>query len=637
MSGSGGAKRSEFSRVGMLLKSAKESALRGSKLSAHLLERMKAGAQALSPVAGSSSAVGSSAGRGTPVPASSSLASAGATATSVAVASAEAERALENEKVERLCALGFSAAAARHALHRSMGRVEEAGMWLLEEGNGDEILAAEMAAKEANPFQAGSSARIIGLLGAVELNGAVVVLQKYNEETQRWLVQTPDGLVKSIRPHNLEPWSASKVDLKVAGGQTESPEMGARGGGLAPRVDLKAACSGVPVEELRAHVREMLGGEDAEVEECLAALSIDELLEVVAGLSGSVGTPSSEKETPPPLKPVFMPEKEEITSTATCSSPSQSREPAPGPRQPPPLFSSQVATAGAAVSVASEEEGLKEQGCLASECVDVPAKVSPVPVPLLTEVAPSAVPAAEDLKHLERRLQEAAEAMAAREAAQRRRAQELEAREAGLRESEARWREEAAAKAQQLQDLATERAAEEASRVVNGRHREAEEQRAEIERLQAQTAEAAAELERHKTELAISRTAAEERELRLLEEEVEQHKITEQLREEQGRLGQQRRGVELLKQSLLENSAKQLSQLDPESICVEVQFDDEAARAAETTVGGGGGSAAAVPAEEVWDMDWSALDSKPSAAAPATATEAASAVAVAAAPIDLLS
>merc|ERR1712137_1515474 len=123
-------------------------------------------------------------------------------------------------------------------------------------------------------------------------------------------------------------------------------------------------------------------------------------------------------------------------------------------------------------------------------------------------------------------------------------------------------------------------------------------------------AEAVADLEREKAEVAASKKVLEERELRLLEEEVEQHKITEQLREEHGRLDQQRRGMELLKKSLLQDSARRSSQVDPDAVCVEMQMDGDDARTVNACDDLEEDRADDF-ADEVWDVDWSALESAP--------------------------
>merc|ERR1719310_113161 len=51
----------------------------------------------------------------------------------------------------------------------------------------------------------GKVARITGLRGAVHLNGTPVLLQYFDEESQRWAVEMCDGSIKSVRAKNLDP------------------------------------------------------------------------------------------------------------------------------------------------------------------------------------------------------------------------------------------------------------------------------------------------------------------------------------------------------------------------------------------------------------------------------------------------
>lgn len=174
--------------------------------------------------------------------------------------------ASEEEKIVNLCALGFSVAAVRHALIKCRGSTEQAGVWLIDESNQDEILAAEMQAESDGPLEPGCCARVAGLQGAMQLNGHVVELEQWNDDSQRWVVRLKSGESKSIRPRNLE---------RVQNSAPSSP------------VNKKTLDSSLRPEELpsseeetlRARIRKLLGG-DVE-EEVLAALTLEELRDLL--------------------------------------------------------------------------------------------------------------------------------------------------------------------------------------------------------------------------------------------------------------------------------------------------------------------------------------------------------------------
>lgn len=215
---------------------------------------------------------------------------------------------VEDEKLKNLCALGFSVAAARHALQRCGGCVEDAGIWLLDEANADEIVAAEVHTRDVNPLNPGSIARINGLRGSAHLNGVPVMLQCWDDEAKRWVVQMPDGSAKSVRPRNLDllddeaaALAAAEMENAHAGPSATSPAsskapVGASGASVpvapspgSPLDSLLQESFGTiaerpDIEELRNQVLEMLGDSGPDAAETLQALSAEELLEVVASL-----------------------------------------------------------------------------------------------------------------------------------------------------------------------------------------------------------------------------------------------------------------------------------------------------------------------------------------------------------------
>lgn len=131
-----------------------------------------------------------------------------------------------------------------------------------------------------------------------------------------------------------------------------------------------------------------------------------------------------------------------------------------------------------------------------------------------------------------------------------------------------------------------------------------EEQRLELERLQAKAAISAQEFEQQKE---AARVTAEDRELRLLEQESEQYLLDSALQVEDARLEHQRRGMvklqHLLRQQLLQQ--QRLHGLTEE--CREMTLDD-------TQCPPEDGEAPSEREEDrddddggVWDLDWSAV------------------------------
>lgn len=525
----------------------------------------------------------------------------------------------EPEKVERLCALGFSVAAARHALRRCGGHVESAGAWLLDD-HADEILAAELEVSEASPLREGAEAVIRGLQGAADLNGVPVVLQRWSDDDQRWQVRAPDGSVKNIRPRNLDAAGAfdAVADPADPAGYTGAaaaprfappartkqpaatgPDTTATAAPAAPAAAVASTAAAAAeretpgsyaslLEKLRALARELLGDAAEESEECLNALSAEELLALLGSLGGatSASTEDSDRRrrreaaelrrlldnkrrsTMDDYRREQQAEREVSQQRGRAASASSS---APAPEVP-----TDVRASGAAAAASAEEER--------------------------EAAGPSNDAQRAELADLDRRLQ-ATEARAAElEAEQRCRAEALDAREAELLAGEARWRSEAEAAVAEIRlevrDLGAERAeraasAERAERDEGG----LEEQRRELERLRADYESAARELQRQQEAV---RQAAEVRELRMLEEEAEHLHLALALRDEQAWLEQQRRGVLMLRRSLL-GAGSAAATAGPGG-CVEWSMDDgartaEAAPLAEDEEEEG----------EVWDMDWNAL------------------------------
>jgi len=556
---------------------ARRTADEGSQAGAQLVERIKVKAQALTGsslhpsypcgerVAGG--ACGSHVSRGSrtsdrcPSFASRGANANGGDAANSAAASRSAASGiaeLDAHKVEQLVMLGFSVAAVRHSLRRNRGRVEEAAVWLLDEGNGNEILAAEVADRVAVPLRIGRKAKIAGLRGAAHLNGTPVLLKLWDAESQRWIVQMQGGSHKSIRPRNLEGLrdqvavEETKSETTLArddvGGKTvaresweeaveaEAVEVGAASfegvEGLGPKEAEEAE-----TREFRRLMGELIWVGDtaacasAEANECLGALSAKELLDAIAHLSHEA-TPSA---TPPDL-----------------------------------------ASLAARLGVAAYTEEL--------EC----------------------------------HLREAAERANALEAQQLRCSVATEAREAELFESQARWRMEAEAKNEEIQRLENEQAAQ------------------MLAREEAKAASAIQELASQQEAL---RRAAEDRELRVLEEEAKHMRIADSLHGEQQRLEIQRRSILLLQRSLTDTITD--SGLMPKSsVCVEMMFDDAGVleelapqhgtvgHPARRSVDGAGDTRNGVvdadrgasdsgnepvseEAEAIWDLDWSQLAASP--------------------------
>eukprot|EP00811_Abedinium_folium_P032918 NODE_5923_length_1721_cov_6.303011.p1 GENE.NODE_5923_length_1721_cov_6.303011~~NODE_5923_length_1721_cov_6.303011.p1 ORF type:complete len:417 (+),score=101.68 NODE_5923_length_1721_cov_6.303011:171-1421(+) len=178
----------------------------------------------------------------------------------------------------------------------------------------------------------------------------------------------------------------------------------------------------------------------------------------------------------------------------------------------------------------------------------------------------------------------AAEEMKKAEAVQKERAQALEARERELSESLAQWRAEVQSEAEQMREFeAEQRAAQQLSKAERTDACIDE----EVERLREAAEEAKYELERQRE---VSRSLAEERELHVLEEEAEQRRMANTLRDEWARLEQQRRTVTLIQQSLLRAG-------EDKGGCVEMKLDE-------------GGVDDEQDLDELWDLDWAGLETE---------------------------
>merc|ERR1712087_1016912 len=120
---------------------------------------------------------------------------------------------------------------------------------------------------------------------------------------------------------------------------------------------------------------------------------------------------------------------------------------------------------------------------------------------------------------------------------------------------------------------------------------ELERQRADLQRMQSEVWEAAEQL---KEQQEASKKLAEDRELRMLEEEGEQLRIADALRAEGDRLHQQRKSVALLQAGALRMLDSASAR--PEGGCLEVAFD-----AGDGENGAKDESASDTDEEEVWN------------------------------------
>uniref|UniRef100_A0A7S1EZ51 UBA domain-containing protein n=1 Tax=Noctiluca scintillans TaxID=2966 RepID=A0A7S1EZ51_NOCSC len=177
-------------------------------------------------------------------------------------------KASRDDNVSRLSALGFPIAACRHALSECEGNVQLAALYLIDESHSNELLSATLAAGAQDQLAVGYLARIGNLRGHTELNGVLVGLHLWDETAKRWVVQLPNGSMKSLRPRNLNGLDQQGLDAAAT--------------------------------ELIGEARSLLTEVDDEVEQTLCALSAQDLMELVMTLRDkerqSQSSPNAETE-----------------------------------------------------------------------------------------------------------------------------------------------------------------------------------------------------------------------------------------------------------------------------------------------------------------------------------------------------
>jgi len=80
--------------------------------------------------------------------------------------------------------------------------------------------------EEAEELRPKASARIVGLQGAVELNGKLVCVQRQVPETGRWEVKLRSGEIKAVKAENLELSSKSKSAQKAEVSSSKKADSG---------------------------------------------------------------------------------------------------------------------------------------------------------------------------------------------------------------------------------------------------------------------------------------------------------------------------------------------------------------------------------------------------------------------------
>lgn len=496
-------------------------------------------------------------------------------------------------KVASLCEMGFSEVAAKHGLRQCGGQVEDACLWLSQPENADELLAIEVQAKQVPALRAGSLARIHSVSGPwAHLNGTLVTLCSYSEDTERWTVLSADGAARALRARNLEllmqRQGAAATPARVEPQASAAAADGRRPARssapvseLQPRA-LAEAMHGLTDAELRERLAQMAGGNSGDVFAALEALSGDDLMEAVASMCCE-----SESNAPAAASPPAA-----ATAEATAGS---------LPSPPPPARATE---SSAAVLPSPDAVAAAVQ----ASCAAAPPPSSDfAPPPRLPAATQAAVEAPR--KAPPARLRESSPELVL----QKQRLVELEMRESELLQMQVELKKEAEAKDQLVRQLQDKCAAFEAALQEQEHQRneafddksasareELDKERLELKALQEQVTAAATELAAQKDELA---RASEERELRLLEEESEQLHVGNALREESERLGQQRRSVHLLKQALLGQASmsRRASEM-PAGEPHELALDDTDCSEDRPTAG-----ADSDAEDQVWDLDWSAV------------------------------
>jgi len=203
--------------------------------------------------------------------------------------SAAAWSRIDGPEMLTLCKLGFSAAACQRALEQCHGHMEEAGSWLVDPANADEISAAEKRAASSMDVAAGllapgCAARITGLKGAAHFNGTLVALLAWDEESSRWLVEMPDSSKKALRARNLERRGGHASIPTALGAQVQA--KGATSVHPGQATGANDAAANRSDLELRSHACRILSTKmqlpETEIQELLSGMSrveIHELLE----------------------------------------------------------------------------------------------------------------------------------------------------------------------------------------------------------------------------------------------------------------------------------------------------------------------------------------------------------------------
>jgi len=548
---------------------------------------------------------------------------------------------------EALCRLGFSAAAACHALERCDGRLDDAGAWLVDGANADEILAAELQAQaddDAHDLVEGCVARITGLRTAVQLNGLMVAVLVWDEIAERWIVETPDGTRKAIRPRNLE--RVQDPDLV----HDDSVQPG--GAGPVPRSSSSACPAARPQDDALAGFEV-----DDDLREVLASLSPMQVRELLGGGGAQASSASSQRFAPPPRRPPRSAEGELRAAGQATVGKYGASLPELNPhelqrrweaeeerwqlREAEQLSQAQAleereaefelmrevwrSQAEAEVErlrelesqrAALETDARQRSAVPPSDCAGgaraeaAECEADNVELQLLqAELLSMSQELEERRKLAEEAAQEERERQASLQALSQRHAAELAECEAELRRAAV---EAAAAQEEpprhELAAAAAASAAEgadmEAVAATAANSADVEAQRAELQALQEEVQRAARDLAEQREE---ARLQAEDRELKLLEQQLVQRRIEDNLREESAKVERQRRAMLALQASavkMMDGSSENRGgfQKDEKFGCAMAKLDvtDDGVEQAESAAG----SDAEDAESEVWEVDW---------------------------------